>query len=83
MFNFCTGRGVSIAQRVGMIQSFTQFKGEIVWNTIPDNQLDISKLVGVFSKAHKTLGWKSKYNLERTQIRNRFLERKTLVDAAF
>jgi nucleoside-diphosphate-sugar epimerase len=64
-FNFCTGRGVTIAQLVNLIKKLTNFKGEVVWNTIPKRPLDIAKLVGDYAKAEKLLGWKPKYELEK------------------
>jgi len=64
VFNFCTGRGISIGQLVDLIKELTDFKGEVVWNTIPKRPLDIAKQVGDYSKAKKLLGWKPKYTLE-------------------
>jgi len=64
-FNFCTGRGVSIKQLVDLLRELTNFKGEVVWDTIPKRPLDISKLVGDNSKAKRLLGWKPKYALEK------------------
>jgi dTDP-glucose 4,6-dehydratase len=64
VFNFCTGRGTSIAQLVDLIRKFTNFKGEVVWNTVPKRPLDIQKLIGDYSKVEKALGWKPKYSLE-------------------
>lgn len=63
VFNFCTGRGASIAQLVDLTGKLTNFKGEVIWNTIPRRPLDIAKLVGNYSKAEKSLGWKPKYTL--------------------
>ncbi|MHA1363460.1 MAG: NAD-dependent epimerase/dehydratase family protein [Candidatus Freyarchaeota archaeon] len=64
IFNFCTGRGVSIKQLVELIAELTGFKGEIEWNTIPARPLDIMKLIGDYSKAKNMLGWKPEYTLE-------------------
>jgi nucleoside-diphosphate-sugar epimerase len=63
-FNFCTGRGVSIAQLVELIKQPTGFKSEIIWNTIPKRPLDIAVLIGDYSKAKRILGWDSKFTLE-------------------
>jgi dTDP-glucose 4,6-dehydratase len=64
VFNFCTGHSVSIAQLVSLIKKLTNFRGEVIWNTVPKRPLDIAKLLGDYSKAEKLLGWKPKYTLE-------------------
>lgn len=64
VFNFSTGRGVSIKELVELISELTEFKGEIVWNTIPARPLDIKVLVGDHSKARRLLKWEPKYQLE-------------------
>jgi len=64
-FNFCTGLGISIAQLVDLIKKLTSFGGEVIWNTVPRRPLDITKLVGDYSKAEKLLRWKPKYTLEK------------------
>jgi dTDP-glucose 4,6-dehydratase len=63
-FNFCTGRGVSIAQLVELIKELTDFKSEIIWNSIPERPLDINVLIGDYSKAKRILGWEPKFTLE-------------------
>jgi len=63
VFNFCTGKGVSIKQLVDLIAKLVRFKGEIIWNTIPTRPLDIKKLVGDNSKARLMLGWKPEFSL--------------------
>jgi len=64
-FNFCTERGVTIAQLVDLIKKLINFKGEVIWNTIPKRPLDIAKLVGDSAKAEKLLGWRPKHTLEK------------------
>jgi len=64
-FNFCTGRGTSIAQLVKTIRKLTNFKGEVVWNTIPERPLDVAILIGDYSKARRLLGWKPRFTLEK------------------
>jgi len=64
VFNFCTGRSVSIKRLGGMISELTHFKGEIIWDTIPARPLDIKKLVGDCSKAKRLLDWEPKFTLE-------------------
>jgi nucleoside-diphosphate-sugar epimerase len=63
-FNFCTRHGTSIAQLVNLIKKITDFKGEVIWNTIPRRPLDIAKLIGDYSKAKNLLRWKPKYTLD-------------------
>jgi GDP-mannose 4,6-dehydratase len=64
VFNFCTGRGVSIAELVDMLANITGFKGKVIWNTIPKRPLDIAVLIGDYSKAKQILGWEPKFMLE-------------------
>lgn len=64
VFNFCTGRDITIKELIGLISKLTGFKGKVQWNTIPARPLDIKKLVGSYEKAKKVLGWRLKYTLE-------------------
>ena len=64
VFNFCTGRSVSIKELAGLIAELIGFKGEISWGTIPARPLDIKKLVGSYEKAKRVLGWEPKHTLE-------------------
>ncbi len=64
IFNFCTGRGVLIKQLVNLISELTDFKGEVIWSTIPARPLDIQELVGSYSKAKQVLSWSPKFTLE-------------------
>jgi len=64
VFNFCTGRDITIKGLIGLISKLTGFKGKVQWNTIPARPLDIKKLVGSYEKAKKVLGWRPKYTLE-------------------
>jgi nucleoside-diphosphate-sugar epimerase len=64
IFNFCTGRGVSITQLAELIKELTDFEGDVVWDTIPKRPLDIAVLVGDYSKAKQLLGWKPQFTLE-------------------
>jgi len=64
VFNFCTGRDITIKELIGLISKLTGFKGKVQWNTIPARPLDIKKLVGSYEKAKKVLGWRPKYTLE-------------------
>ena len=64
VFNFCTGKGVTIRELVETITKLTKFKGKVVWDTIPRRPLDIQHLVGDASKAAKVLGWKPSFTLE-------------------
>lgn len=65
VFNFCTGRGISIKQLVDLISKLCDYEGEIFWGTIPARPLDIRELVGDYSKAKRLLGWKPKFTLEK------------------
>lgn len=64
VFNFCSGRGVSIEELVMIISKMTNFKEKIVWNTIPARPLDIKVLIGDNSKIKTLLGWIPKHTLE-------------------
>jgi len=64
-FNFCTGHGVSIAQLANQVKERVNFKGEIIWNTIPERPLDVATLIGDNSKAQQLLGWKPRFTLKK------------------
>ena len=64
VFNFCTGHGTSIAQLVELLKDLVNFKGEVIWNTIPERPLDIAILVGDYSKAKHMLNWEPNFKLE-------------------
>jgi len=64
IFNFCTGRGVSVKQLVNQISEFIDFNGEVIWDTIPARPLDIKELVGSYSKAKQALNWSPKFTPE-------------------
>lgn len=64
VFNFCTGRGVSIRELAEMIAEITNFTGEIHWNSIPKRPLDIPVLIGKNDKAKTVLNWTPTVTLE-------------------
>lgn len=64
VFNFCTGRSISIEELVQKIAELADFKGDINWNTIPSRPLDIKELVGDYTKAKHLLGWEPKNTFE-------------------
>jgi len=64
IFNFCTGRGISIAELVELIKELTNFRGEVIWDAIPKRPLDIAVLIGDYYKAKRLLGWETKFTLE-------------------
>lgn len=64
VFNYCTGRGVSIEQLINYISELLDFQGKIVWYSIPERPLDIKKLVGDNTKAKSIINWKPVYTLE-------------------
>lgn len=70
IFNFCTGLGVSIKQLVELIAELTEYKGEVIWNTIPARPLDIMKLIGDYSKAKNALGWKPENTIKEGLEKN-------------
>ncbi len=63
-FNFCTGNGVTIKDLTEKIANLLNFKGKIIWNTIPTRPLDIHTLIGNNTKARIMLNWKPNVNLE-------------------
>ncbi|MCK4251763.1 GDP-mannose 4,6-dehydratase, partial [candidate division WOR-3 bacterium] len=64
-FNFCTGRGLSIAEFVEICREATDYKGEVEWYTVPVRPLDIDRLVGDPGKAGRVLGWEAGWSVER------------------
>lgn len=64
VFNFCTGRSVSIKELVELISDLVGFKGKISWHRAPKRPLDIQMLIGDYSKAKRKLGWAPRYTLE-------------------
>ena len=64
IFNFSTGRGVSVSELVGLLASLTGFVGEVAWDTIPRRPLDIDRMIGDSSQAEKILGWRPRVSLE-------------------
>jgi nucleoside-diphosphate-sugar epimerase len=64
-FNFCTGHGTSIAQLVEIIEKLTDFKAQVIWNTIPKRPFDAAILIGDYSKAKRLLGWKPRFTLKK------------------
>jgi nucleoside-diphosphate-sugar epimerase len=64
-FNFCTGNGATIRELAELIVNLTDFKGEILWDSIPKRPLDIQKLIGDPSKALRVLGWEPRFTLEQ------------------
>jgi len=65
VFNFCTGRGITIRKLASLLAKLTDFDGKIIWGAIPARPLDIQKLVGSCEKAKRVLGWRPKYTLEK------------------
>lgn len=65
VFNFATGRGITVQGVVELLKQITGFRGEIVWDTIPRRPLDIQVLYGDSTKAREVLGWQPKVTLEQ------------------
>ena len=68
-FNACTGVGTKISDLVDKCAEFTEYKGDVVWNTIPKRPLDIYMLIGDNTKAWSLLGWKPKVGLEEGLVK--------------
>jgi nucleoside-diphosphate-sugar epimerase len=64
IFNFCTGRGVSVADLVHLASRSTGFQGVVEWNKLPKRPLDAPVIVGDADKAERTLGWRPSISLE-------------------
>jgi GDP-mannose 4,6-dehydratase len=62
-FNFCTGRGVSIAALVEIIKRVTGIDFEVEWHR-HQRPADIKVLIGSYYKALRVLGWSPRYSLE-------------------
>ena len=78
VFNFCTGRGVTMEELANKIASMVDYKGDITWHTMPVRPLDIDVLLGDNNKARLILDWIPKYNLEKgLQETIEFWEKKT------
>jgi len=58
--NLCTGIGTSILELAEMIKAIVGFNGEVYWNKTNIRLTEIIKLVGDYSLATETLGWKPK-----------------------
>jgi len=65
IINFCTGRGVSVAELVGLASRAIGFKGQVEWNTLPKRPLDVSVIVGDPGKAAHLLKWQPSITLEK------------------
>jgi nucleoside-diphosphate-sugar epimerase len=63
-FNFCTGKGYSIAELVSYCKEATGWDGKVTWGTIPKRPLDIDVLIGDNEKAAQRLGWQPRYTLK-------------------
>jgi len=63
-FNLCTGRSLSIREAVEAIRETTDFKGEIVWNSLPRRPRDIRRLQGSHVKVSLATGWHPKVSFE-------------------
>lgn len=64
VFNFCTGKGISIKKLAEKIAKLAGFDGRINWHRTPARPLDIGELVGTYDKAERVLDWKPTVNLD-------------------
>ena len=55
-FNISSGVGVTIRELSETIAELTDFKGKVIWETIPKRPLDIEHLVGSNEKIKRVLG---------------------------
>jgi nucleoside-diphosphate-sugar epimerase len=55
IFNVASGKGISIRELADKIASLTNFKGEIVWHSLPERSLRDLYLVGSNKKIRKVL----------------------------
>ncbi len=58
VFNFCSGKGISILELLQKLCKITGYRGNVRWNSVPKRPLDIEVLFGDCSKATEMLGWK-------------------------
>ncbi len=65
VFNFCTGRGVTVEELAHKIGELLGLEVKIVHSTIPKRPLDIQVLIGDNSKARQMLNWSPKFTLEQ------------------
>jgi dTDP-glucose 4,6-dehydratase len=64
VFNFCTGKGISIMELVHKVGELLSIEPQIIPSTIPQRPLDIAVLIGDNSKAEQILGWSPEFTLE-------------------
>lgn len=55
IFNISSGHGISIKGLAEKIKEYTDFKGKIIWESLPKRALDIQSLIGDNSKIKKIL----------------------------
>jgi len=65
VFNFSSGRGITVQGVLDLLKQIIGFRGEIIWDTIPRRPLDIQILCGDSAKAAKILGWHPTVTLEK------------------
>jgi len=63
-FNVCSSVGISIRDLSELIAELSNFKGEVVWETLPKRPLDIDHLVGSNDKILSTLNVPEPISLE-------------------
>ena len=65
VFNFCTGKGITIGELVHKIGELIGVEAQIIPSTIPKRPSDILVLIGDNSKAKQVLDWSPKFTLEQ------------------
>lgn len=63
-FNLSASEGYSVREVALKCAELTSYKGDILWDTIPERPIRVTWLVGDPSKAEQVLGWKAKVSLE-------------------
>lgn len=59
-----TGIGYTIKETAELISELINFKGEIIWNSIPKRPLDAASLICDTKYANEILNWKPEYSLK-------------------
>lgn len=82
VFNFCTGEKLSVRSLAEKLRVITEFRGQILWDTIPRRPLDIQVLYGDAGKAKSVLGWEAKVSLDEGLRRTTEFWRKKVVSSS-
>jgi nucleoside-diphosphate-sugar epimerase len=81
IFNFATGEARPLYETIEIISKLTDFKGEIISDTVPKRPLDIYDHMIDSSRARTELGWKHDYDLQNGLKKTIEFWRKKLLSA--